>query len=119
VEAGVEPAPVQKFLVPTEFHQAALVQDQDDIGPADRGETMGDDEGGPAAEEPAQGLLDQAFAFRVQGRGGLVQDQDAGILQNGPGYGHPLALAAGEGQASFPHLASQPPRQLFGELQLG
>ncbi len=57
---------------------AALVHDHDQIRLTDGGEAVGDDEGGPAAEEAAQGLLDQALGLGSDAAGGLVQDQDAG-----------------------------------------
>lgn len=42
--------------------------------------------------------LDQAYllALGVQGRGGLVQQQDLGITDDRPGNGNALFLAAGE-----------------------
>ena len=44
----------------------------------------------------AMRVLDQPLALGVQIAGRLVQDQDRGILQDGPRDRHPLALAAGE-----------------------
>ncbi len=46
--------------------------------------------------------MDLGFDPRVDRRGGVVEDQDAGIGQQRPGQGHPLALAAGQGQALLP-----------------
>lgn len=43
-------------------------------------------------------LLDQAYllALGVQGRGGLVQQQDLGVTDDRPGDGNALFLATGE-----------------------
>ena len=40
--------------------------------------------------------LDLILSGAVDGAGRVVQDQDAGVGQEGPGDGQPLALAAGE-----------------------
>ncbi len=41
-------------------------------------------------------LLNDAFGFRVQRRGGLVEDQDRRVFKDHAGDRQPLALAAGE-----------------------
>ena len=78
------------------------VGDGDDpaCGP-DGGEPVGDDEGGAALGQGVEGLLDLGLGDGVQGGGGLVQDQDGGILQEDPGDGHALLLAAGEEGAAL------------------
>jgi hypothetical protein len=40
---------------------------------------------------------DPALGDRVQGAGGLVQEEELGLPGQGPGQGHPLPLPAGEG----------------------
>ena len=51
-----------------------------------------------------QGLLHQMFAFVVQGGGGFIQNQDGRVLQEHPGNGNALLLAAGELHAPFAHV---------------
>ena len=41
-------------------------------------------------------LLDGLLAFQVDLAGGLVEDQDGRVAEDGPGQGDPLPLAAGE-----------------------
>ena len=53
----------------------------------------GDDHVVAIAGEAAQGLLHEAFGFRVQGAGGLVQKEDGRILQDGARERQALALA--------------------------
>ena len=40
--------------------------------------------------------LNIEFRLCVEGRGGLVEDHDAGVLEEGPGDGDPLLLAPGQ-----------------------
>ncbi len=67
----------------------------------DGAEAVGDDEGGAALHQVAQGILDQMFALGVQRTGGFVEDQDFGIGEDGAGDGDALLLAAGEFVAAF------------------
>ena len=46
-------------------------------------------------ERLIQRRLDQPFRVRVQGTGRLVEDQDAGVLEDDPGEGDALLFAAG------------------------
>ena len=46
------------------------------------------------AQQRLERALDQVLGLRVEGRGWLVQNQDRGVLQQRPGDGDPLPLAA-------------------------
>jgi len=70
--------------VPAPFDDAALIQDEDLIGGLDGGEPVGDDHGGTSGQGVGQSLLDEELRFRVQMRGGLVQDHDGRVLQQAP-----------------------------------
>ena len=87
--------------MPAHLHHLAPVQDADPGGPLDGGQAVGDHQGGAVLHEHLQGLLDRPLTFGVQGAGGLVQDQDGRILEQGPGDGQALALAAGQGGAGL------------------
>ena len=78
------------------LHDAALVQDKNLIRPHHGGQAVGDHNDRAAAGQFGQGLLDQCLVLWVGKGGGLVQHHDGGVLQNGPGQGHPLLLPAGE-----------------------
>ena len=65
---------------------------------------MGHDQGGAAEAELIQGLLNQDFRGVIQGAGGLIQDQDGGILQEDPGDAEALLLAAAEADAALADL---------------
>ena len=70
---------------------AGLVEDQDEIGPAQGGEAMGHHEGGAAFHGDFHGGHDFVFGFRVDGGGGVVKDEDGGFEDDGPGEGEALA----------------------------
>ncbi len=61
-------------------------------------------------------LLHEALGLRVEGRGGLVENQHWRILEDGAGDRQPLALAAGEPHAAVPDLGVVAERQLADEL---
>ena len=69
---------------------------QDLVGGQDGGEAVGDGEGGAAGGQARQGFLNQPLGVRVEGAGGLVQNQDARVFQDGAGDGDALLFAAGE-----------------------
>ena len=64
---------------------------------------MGNGDGGTCGHQPFQGILHQAFAFGVEGTGGLVKDEDGWILQYGPCYGDALSLSARESATAVAH----------------
>ena len=60
---------------------------------------MGDEQGRPVRHDGAQGVVDALLDPGVHGAGGVVEDEDAGVVEDGPGQRHPLALPARKGQA--------------------
>ena len=94
----------------------AFFQNQNAVGPLNGRQPVGDDEGGPADHQFIQRVLHQALAFRIQGGGRFVQDQNAGVLQNGPGDGDALALTAGKLAAALADLGFVAVRQLQDEV---
>ena len=74
----------------------SVVNDEDLVGVAHGGQAVGDDNDGASGGQAGQGLVDVALGGGVGLGGGLVQDQDGGVLEVGAGQGDPLALAPGE-----------------------
>ena len=64
---------------------------------------MGDEEYGVLALQAADGLAQLFFGLGVQGRGGLIQQQDRRLGSQAPGDGNALALASGKGPAALAH----------------
>ena len=73
---------------------AAAFDDVDEIGGDDRRQPVGDDERGPPAHEARERPLDLPLGLGVEGGGGLVEQQDGGVLQHGARDRQALALAA-------------------------
>jgi Transmembrane secretion effector len=80
--------------VGADLGDAAGLEHDDAVGGPDGGQAVGDDQGGAALAGPGHGRRDLALAGRVQVGDGLVHDQDGGVLEQGPGDGDALALAA-------------------------
>ena len=76
------------------FHDFPFIQDQDAIGALNGAEPMRHDEGGAVDHQALQRFLHQPFGLRIQSGGGLVEQENSGILQNGSRNGDTLALTA-------------------------
>jgi hypothetical protein len=55
---------------------------------------MGHDERGAAEHGPLHGVEDLVLRVRIDGGRRIVQQQDGGVQEHGPGDGQPLPLAA-------------------------
>lgn len=64
---------------------------------------MGDQKRGAAGHQPLQGRLHLGLALGIEGAGGLIEQQDRGVLQEGAGDRDTLALAAGEARPGLAH----------------
>mgnify|MGYP000687891786 CR=1 FL=1 len=80
----------------TPLGDTAILHHQDLIRVLDGSQPVGDGEDRLPLGQGGQGLLDQVLVLRVHAGGGLVQDDDGRVLQNGPGDGDALTLSAGE-----------------------
>ena len=80
----------------------AAAQDEDFVVAAEQGllQAVGNHDARQALDVQ-DGLGDLKGRGRVQGRGGLVDEQDRRALQKGPRNGDALALPAGQGAAVF------------------
>ena len=76
-------------------------ENDDQVGVADGGEAVRDDQDGFADDEALEGGLDEGLAVAVEGAGGLVEDEDGGVAEEGAGEGEALFLSAGEPGAAF------------------
>jgi hypothetical protein len=73
-----------------------MVEDEDAVGVAEGGEAVGDGDGGAPACGDTESFLDGLFGFGIDGGGGLIQDEDAGVVKESAGDGNALAFPAGE-----------------------
>jgi hypothetical protein len=74
----------------------ALVDEQDLVRLADGGQPVRDHPGSAARQRGLERALDRHLGFGVQVRGGLVEHDDLGRLEQQPGQRHALLLPAGE-----------------------
>lgn len=74
----------------------SLVQHQDPVRPFHGRQPLGDNEGGGAGKGRGQGVPDGPVRPGVHCRRAVVQDQDPGPFQQGPGNAQPLFLASGQ-----------------------
>jgi hypothetical protein len=80
----------------TRGHEPALIDDQDQIGVAQRREPMRDRERGAPGHQARQRGLDATLRDAVEIRCGLVQDHQRRALQQRPRHVDALHLAGGE-----------------------
>ena len=102
MEAPEHAVLAQELVVGAFLHDAALVEHGDPVGEADGGQAVRDEDDGPALGEIGESLLHDVLALGVEIGGGLVQDEDRGILQERSREGDPLPLPPGELHAALP-----------------
>ena len=101
VQPGVRPAGVEQFLVPADLDDPAAFHARPAGRPAAACSAGGRWRSSSAPDQVLQRRLDLALRLGVDGRGRLVEDQDARIDQQRPGDRDPLPLAAGERLAAL------------------
>src|SRR5881628_3499166 len=87
--------------MPSTLDDPALVQNQNKICLGHRLEVMSDQEAGLPGHESLQSLPDCHLALDIKAPHWLVQDQNGGISDKGPGNGDPLSLATRESVTSL------------------
>jgi L-ascorbate metabolism protein UlaG (beta-lactamase superfamily) len=95
-QAGIKPVAFGEVFMASAFHDASAFQDEDLVGVPYGGEPVGDDEAGPVFHEAVEGLLDQPFGGVVHAGGGLVEDEDGRVFEQGAGDGEALFFADAE-----------------------
>ncbi|CAN4000066.1 Bifunctional chorismate mutase/prephenate dehydratase, partial [Dysosmobacter welbionis] len=93
---GIEAAGGGQLLMGALLHDAALLQHQNLVRTHDGGQAVGDHDNGAATGQLGERFLDQSLVLGVRKGGRLIEDHDGRVLQNGPGQGDALLLAAGE-----------------------
>ena len=93
-EPRVGAAAFQQRPVVAGLHHPAALQHHDPVGVDHARQPVRDDQRGAPFHELSQGLVDHRLALGVDARQRLVQHQDRRVLEDGPGDGDALALAA-------------------------
>ncbi len=76
------------------LHNTAIAHDTDEVCPLNSAQPVGDDKHSATPCGPVQSLLHHSLWFCIQGAGGFIQHQDAGVLDQGAGDSDALFLAA-------------------------
>ena len=84
----------------------AVLEDDDQVGVADRREAVGDDERGPAAQQPAQRVLDPALGADVDRAVASSRIRIARVGEQRARERDELALAEREPEAALAELVS-------------
>src|SRR5436309_8066908 len=101
VERRVEPALPQELRVRSRLGELAVTEDEDAVGALDGGEPVCDHDARPPREELVHGVLKEPLGLRIDAGRRLVEDQDGGIVHQGPREGKELALALGQVRATL------------------
>ncbi len=96
MQSGVDAAQSQQCVMIALLHHPPLVHNEDAVGLAHRTQPMRDDEYRATTRDGAHVFLDDALGFIVERTGRLVEDQNAGIGDQGPCDRDSLALPAGK-----------------------
>ena len=79
----------------TFLDNSAIFDHDNAVGIGDGRQPMGDYQGCPVFHKVFQCFLHLAFRFGIQGRCGLIEDQDGRIFQQSTGNGKSLSLSSG------------------------
>ena len=85
-----------QLLVPPRGDDLAVLEDGDHVGAPDRRQPVSHHDRRPADHHRLQRRLDGALRLGVQRARRLVEEEDPGVLEDGPRDGHALLLPAGE-----------------------
>ena len=83
------------------LNDASALEHHDPIGIPYGAEAMRNDEGGSPLHEMIERFLDEMLALGIQGAGGLIEDEESGVLEQGSSNGNALLLSARQSDASF------------------
>ena len=107
---------LQQLLVGTLLDDLAVGQQNDVVRMLDGTQPVGNDQHGADVLHLLQRILNQKLGFCVDIGGGLVQDHDAGLVDDGTGEAQQLTLTGGEIVAPLPDGLVQTLLQLVDEV---
>src|SRR6267142_2212856 len=117
VEAVVDAALGEEFLVRALLAEAALVEDENTVGMLNGAEPMRDDQRGAAAEQAIEGIADLQLGLCVHARSSFVKDEEARIVRQGAREIDELALSDRERGAAFVDAGADAFRERFDEIR--
>lgn len=93
VEIGIEAPGSEKLLMAATLDDAAGVEDEDLVGIANCGESVGDDQGRTSGQRRPERPLHRELRLVVEVRGGFIEHYDVGRLEQEAGDSQALLLA--------------------------
>ena len=93
-ELGVDALLRLQFIVSAGLNNAALVEDEELMGVSQGRKPVRDGEGRATFDEPGDGFLDLLLGLEVYAGGGLIEDEDGGVVEDSAGDADALLLAA-------------------------
>ena len=93
------------------FEDLAILEDYDLVGAQNGRQPVSDDDGRPPLQQPVDGVFQQTLGCRVEARGRLVEDDQAGVLEIDPSKSQELGFAGREALPSCPQFGVQAIRQ--------
>ena len=103
VQAVVQAAASEQLLVGAAVDDPPCVHDQDTVCQCQGTEPVRDEDRSSIADELDQRAMDEPFAFQVDLAGGLVQNENFGIAQDGASQDDSLTLPARQQSATLSH----------------
>ena len=96
---GVDRHCGQELLMGPSGGDATVFEQCDTVGQGDGREAVGHHQGGAAGQQALEGLVDDLLNMDVDGAGGVVEQEDGRVDEQGAGDGDPLTLATRQGVA--------------------
>ena len=90
------------------FCDAAPLENEDLVGVANGGKSVGYDEAGSVFHEVVEGFLNETLGGGVHTGRGFVEDEDGRVFEEGTGYGEALLLADAEFDSTLAKWRVQP-----------
>lgn len=110
-ELRIERRRMQKLLVRSSLNHTTFVHNKNLVTADDSRASMRHDKGGASDHQPPQGLLESIFESDIQGGGGFIKNQNAGISDESPSESEALLLTTAQANAVFSQHGLQAARQ--------
>src|SRR5438128_1910512 len=103
VERGEGARNLHEGLEAALLDDVAVAQHHDQVSLSDGGQAVRDDERGTPCRQALEALHDEGLRLRVERRGGLVEDQDGGVPEDGARDGEALFFALRQREPLLSH----------------
>ena len=94
IQVAVVAVQGEQFVVRARLHDAPIVQHGNAVGVAHRGNTVGDEDGGPSLHYFAQVIQDFVFGVGVDAGESVVENENAWVANQGTGNRGALLLSS-------------------------